>query len=67
MSAKGTDVRRQTMEEFVRSSGGALDTVPVLRVQVSAKGTDVRRQTMEELARSSSGALDTVPVLRVLD
>jgi hypothetical protein len=30
-SAKGADARRQTVEELANPSGGALDTVPVLR------------------------------------
>ena len=30
-SAKGADARRQTAKEFVRTSGGAPDTAPVLR------------------------------------
>ena len=31
-SAKGAAARRQTTEELYRSSGGELNTVPVLRV-----------------------------------
>ena len=31
-SAKGADARRRTMKELTDSSGGALDTAPVLRV-----------------------------------
>jgi len=31
-SAKGADARRRTMNELTDSSGGALDTAPVLRV-----------------------------------
>jgi len=65
-SAKGADARRRTMKELTDSSGGALDTAPVLRVFLkSAKGADARRRTMKELTDSSGGALDTAPVLRV--
>jgi hypothetical protein len=66
MSAKGTAARRQTTNDFRRHSGGALDTVPVLRVFFkSAKGTAAHRQTTNDFRRRSGGALDTVPVLRV--
>ncbi len=64
-NAKGMAASRQTTQELSRSSGGELDTVPVLREFLeSAKGTAASRQTTQELSRSSGGELDTVPVLR---
>jgi septum formation topological specificity factor MinE len=64
-SAKGAAARRQTVRISRRNSGGALDTVPVLREFLkSAKGAAARRQTVRISRRDSGGALDTVPVLR---
>jgi signal transduction histidine kinase/ActR/RegA family two-component response regulator/HPt (histidine-containing phosphotransfer) domain-containing protein len=66
MSAKGAATRRQGGNELTSSSGGALDTAPVLRVfPKTAKGAATRRQGGNELTSSSGGALDTAPVLRV--
>jgi DNA-binding NarL/FixJ family response regulator len=64
-SAKGAAARRQTAMESSSSSGGALDTAPVLRDSLQpAKGEAARRQTTMESSGSSGGALDTAPVLR---
>jgi hypothetical protein len=58
-SAKGAAARRQSVEELASSSGGALDTVPVLREFLeSAKGTACRQYSV----RNSGGRAG--PVLR---
>jgi tRNA(adenine34) deaminase len=64
VSAKGADARHQTMEKLASSSGGALDTAPVLREFLKAGGGIVGQGFNRPISSSDPTAHAEIEALR---